>query len=108
MWIVAGLFQSRGIAEDAGKRLRTEGLPDGKWAIQTLRETGPVPKTVVAELAALSVDPLILGDVRRTFVDHIHNGETVVLVDAKSMAEIGFARDTLGQYGPIAVEVFEG
>jgi hypothetical protein len=48
MWIVAGLFESRGIAEDAGKRLRTEGVPDGQVAIRTLKETGPVPKAVDA------------------------------------------------------------
>lgn len=107
MWIVAGLFQSRGIAEDAGKRLRTEGVPDGKVAVRTLHETGPVPQTVKAELAALSIDPLLFGDVRQTFVHRIRNGETVVLVGADSSAEIGFVRDTLGQYGPVAVEVFE-
>jgi hypothetical protein len=50
---------------------------------------------------------MILGDVRRTFVDHIRNGETVVMVRAASTAEVSLAQDTLGQYGPIAVEVFD-
>jgi hypothetical protein len=107
MWIVVGLFQSRGVAEDAGNRLRTEGVPEGRIAVKTLQETGPVPKTVEAGLAALSLDPLLFGDVRRTFVDHIHNGETAVMVGADSTGEIDFARETLSQYGPLAVEIFE-
>jgi hypothetical protein len=107
MWIVAGLFESRGIAEDARNRLRTLGVPDGKLAVKTLRQTGPVPKTVDAELSALSVDPLVLGNVRETFVDHIRNGETVVLVGAASTLESEAAQSTLKQYSPIAVELFE-
>jgi hypothetical protein len=107
MWIVAGLFESRGIAEDACNRLRTEGVPDARVAIKTLQETGPVPATVKSELAALSLDPLVLGDVRRTFVDHIRNGETIVVVGAESPGESGFAQDTLRQYAPIAIEVFD-
>jgi hypothetical protein len=105
MWIVAGLFESRGIAEDAGNRLRAEGMPDGKIAIRTLRETGPVPKTVDAELAALSLDPMVLGDVRHKFVDHIRNGETLAIIGAESTAEIKFAEETMSLYGPIAIEV---
>jgi hypothetical protein len=107
MWIVAGLFQSRGTAEDACNRLRTEGVPDDKVSIKTLKETGPVPETVQAELDALSIDPLLLGDVRRTFVDHIRNGETVVLVAAGSVVESDFAENTLNQYSPIAIKVFD-
>lgn len=95
MWIVAGLFQSRGIAEDARNRLRTIGVPDGKLAVRTLRETAPVPETVDAELAALSVDPLVFGNVRKTFVDYIRNGETVVLVGAASTLESDAASTTL-------------
>jgi hypothetical protein len=107
MFIVAGLFQSRGIAEDACNRLRTEGVPDRHLAIKTLRETAPPPPAVEAELAALSVDPLVFGDVRRTFAQHIRNGETVLLVGTASTADIGFAQDILKLYMPIAVEVFE-
>jgi hypothetical protein len=107
MRIVAGLFQSRGIAEDARNRLRSEGVPDDKLAVKTLKETGPLPDTVKSELAALSLDPLLFGDVRRSFVDHIRNGETVVLVGVASPAENDLAQDTLNQYGPIAMEVFE-
>jgi hypothetical protein len=106
MWIVAGLFQSRGTAEDARNRLRTEGVPDDKLAVRTLKETGPIPDTVKAELAFLAVDPMVLGDVRHKFVDHIHNGETLVLIGAVSPSESEFAQDTLEQYGPIAIEVF--
>jgi hypothetical protein len=107
MWIVAGLFQSRGIAEDACNRLRTEGVPDDKIAIKTLKETGPLPPTIKSELAALSIDPLVFGDVRRKFVDHIRNGETVVLVSAQSPNESDSAQNILAQYAPIGIEVFD-
>jgi hypothetical protein len=107
VWIVAGLFISRGVAEDAHNRLRSEGVPGDKLAVKTLKETGPLPATVKAELAALAVDPLVLGDVRGAFVDHIRDGETVVLVGVGSPSESGFAQDTLEQYGPIAIEVFD-
>jgi hypothetical protein len=107
MWIVAGLFQSRGIAEDACNRLRTEGVPDDKIAIKTLQEIGPLPDTVRAELAALSIDPLVLGDVRRKFVDYLRNGETIVFVGAESPNESDFAQSTLAQYGPIATVVLD-
>jgi hypothetical protein len=106
MLIVAGLFQSRGIAEDACNRLHTEGVPREKMAIKTLKETGPVPAMVHSELAALWIDPLVLGDVRQTFVDYIRNGETLVLVGADSPSASGFARQTLEQYAPMAIEVF--
>jgi hypothetical protein len=105
--IVAGLFQSRGIAEDAGNRLRTEGVRDDRLAVKTFKET-PASVTVQSELAALSIDPLLLGDVRRTFVGHIRNGETVVLVGVNTTSEREFARQTLEQYGPIAIELFDG
>jgi hypothetical protein len=107
VWIVAGLFESRGVAEDAHNRLRTEGVPDDKLAVKTLKEIGPLPARVEAELAALAVDPMVLGDVRRAFVDHIRDGETVVLVGVESPSESGLARDTLNQYGPVAIEVFD-
>jgi hypothetical protein len=104
--IVAGLFGSRGLAEDACNRLRTEGIRGNKLALKTLKETGPLPATVKSELEALSIDPLILGDVRRTFVDRISNGETLVLVQVESSSEGDFAQHTLDQYEPIAIAVF--
>jgi hypothetical protein len=72
-----------------------------------LNETEPLPETVKSELATLAIDPLVFGDVRRRFVDHIRNGETIVLGGAASEVESGFAHDTPSQYGPIAIEVFD-
>jgi hypothetical protein len=105
--IVAGLFQSRGIAEEACGRLRAEGVPERELSVRVLKEVGPAPATMDPELAALEVDPLVFGDVRKTFVHHIRNGETVVLARARNEAEVAAAVNTLRQYAPVAVEVFE-
>ena len=105
--IVAGLFQSRGIAEESAGRLRAEGVPQSELSVRVLREVGPVPATMEPELAALEVDPLVFGNVRETFVDHFRNGETVVLVRTHGEAEVAAAISTLRQYAPVAVEVFD-
>lgn len=105
--IVAGLFQSRGIAEEACGRLRAEGVPESELSVRVLQEVGPVPATMDPELAALEVDPLVFGNVRKTFVHHIRNGETVMLARARNGAEVSAAVDTLRQYAPVAVDVFE-
>jgi len=101
--LVVGLFQSSGIALDAYHRLRTEGVPASRLAHRVLKEIGPVPLTVEAELDALSVDPLMLGDVRHTFARFIHNGETAVFVRAGD-DEAKFAADILKLYDPVAIE----
>ena len=103
--LVVGLFQSSGIALDAYHRLRTEGVPASRLAHRVLREIGPPPPTVQAELAALQVDPMVLGDVRNSFVKLIHNGETAVFVSAADDDEVKFAADILKLYDPIAIGI---
>jgi hypothetical protein len=100
------LYQSRGIAEDAHNRLRTEGVPEAEIALVLLHETGPVPATMTPELEALSIDPLVWGDVRRSFARFVHNGETAVLVQAGSEDDADFALEILRHYAPVAVDVF--
>jgi hypothetical protein len=101
---VVALFQSSGIAEDARNRLKTEGVPGSEIALNVLKETGPIPATVADELEALSVDPLVWGNVRETFVSSIRNGETAVLVRAVTNEQVEFAADTLRQYAPIGLD----
>ncbi len=103
--LVVGLFQSSGIALDAYHRLRTEGVPASRLAHRVLKEIGPPPPTVQAELAALQVDPMVLGDVRNSFVKFIHNGETAVFVSVADDHEAQFAAGIMKLYGPVAIEI---
>jgi hypothetical protein len=103
--LVVGLFHSSGIAEDAVHRLMTEGVPARDIAHRVLKEVGPVPPTLQPELEALSVDPLVLGNVRETFAQFIRDGETAVLVQAVTDQEVELAAGVLRLYAPIAVEV---
>jgi hypothetical protein len=103
--IIVGLFESKGIAEDACNRLRTEGMPDRQVALRLLREIVPVPQAVEAELAALTVDPMIWGNVRDTYVSYIKNGETAVLVEALDPDEAELAINVLRMFEPLVVEV---
>jgi hypothetical protein len=103
-YLVVGLFHSSGIAEDAVHRLITEGVAPRNIAHRVLKETVPIPPTLEPELAALEVDPLVLGDVRNGFAQYLHNGETAVFVHALSDAEVGFATDVLRLYLPITIE----
>lgn len=105
--LVVGLFPSSGIALDAYHRLHTEGFPTNRLAHRVLKEVGPVPPTVQAELAALEVDPMVWGDVRHTFAPYIHNGETAVLVHTEDEGEAQSAADILGLYTPLAIETAE-
>ncbi len=102
--LVVGLFPSSGIALDAYHRLRTEGFPPSRLAHRVLKEIGPPPPNVQSELEMLALDPLVLGDVRRTFARFIHNGETVVFVSATDGAEAQSAADILRLYQPLAIE----
>jgi hypothetical protein len=77
--LVVGLFHSSGIAEDACNRLKTEGVPASEIGLKVLKPTAPLLPTAEAELEGLSVDPLIVGDVRETFAKFIRNGETMVI-----------------------------
>lgn len=101
---VVGLFQSSGIALDAYHRLRTEGVAADRLAYRILREAGPPPPNVQAELEMLEVDPLIWGDVSRSFAPQIHNGETAVLVEVASPEEAEFATGVLRLFNPIAID----
>ena len=102
------LFHSRGIAEDACNRLRTEGVPDADIALDMMRRIGPVPPTMSPELEALTIDPLVWGDVRHSFARFVKNGETAVFVQADSEEAADFALEILRHYAPIAVDVFAG
>jgi hypothetical protein len=102
--IIVGLFESKGIAEDACNRLRTEGVPDRQVALKVLHDIGPVPQVVDAELAALTVDPLVWGDVRDNYVNYIKNGETAVLVQALDPDEAELAVNVLRMFEPLVVE----
>jgi hypothetical protein len=101
--LVIGLYRSSGIALDAFHRLHTEGFPYNRLAHFIPKETGPVPPTVSAELAALEVDPMAWGDVRHTFVRYIRNGETAVLVQPEDAEEAQMAADILALYAPLAI-----
>src|SRR5690242_10283993 len=86
---VVGLFESKGIAEDACNRLRTAGVPADNISLLLLHELAvPAPAAVTPELEALSVDPLVVGNVRDTFAPFIRNGETAVFVRAHSEIEV--------------------
>jgi hypothetical protein len=102
---VVGLFASRGIAEDAVHRLKTEGVPAGNIALELLHPTAPVPQVVESELDALAVDPMVWGDVQHTYARYIRNGETAVFVRAASEEEIEEAIDTIRQYAPMRIRV---
>jgi hypothetical protein len=103
--LVIGLFPSSGIAEDAVHRLITEGVAPQDIGHRVLKEVGPVSALLQPELAALEVDPLVIGNARESFVRFIHNGETAVFVRALDDAQVEFATDVLKLYLPIAIEV---
>ena len=103
--LVIGLFYSSGIAEDAVHRLITEGVAPRDIAHRVLKEAGPIPPVLQPELAALDVDPLVVGNARQTFVRFIRNGETAVFVRALDDEQVEFATDVLKLYLPIAIEV---
>jgi len=103
--LVVGLSRSSGIAEDARNRLKTEGVPAREIAVTVLNPAAPVLPTAAPELEALSVDPLIFGNVRETFAKFIRNGETVASVRAVTDEAAEAAAETLRQYSPIAIEL---
>jgi len=103
--LVVGLFHSSGIALDAVHRLITEGIVPQEIAHRVLKEVAPIPPTVAPELAALDVDPFMLGNARQSFAQYIRNGETAVFVRAQTDEQVEFATDVLKQYLPITMEV---
>src|SRR5215469_15294422 len=97
--IVAGLFQSEGIAEDARHRLKTEGVPAVDIGRKVLKEIGRPPETMEPELEAGFLGPLLLGNFRETFAPYIR-------LDVDEQVEM--AIDVLKLYTPIEVRVFPG
>ena len=103
--LVIGLFPSSGIAEDAVHRLITEGVAPRDIAHRVLKEVGPISALMQPELAALEVDPLVIGNARESLARFIHNGETAVFVRAVDDEQVEFAADVLKLYLPITIEV---
>lgn len=103
---VVGLFESKGIAEDALNRLKYEGVPAENISLLLLHQfASPVPAAMTPELEGLSVDPMIVGDVRETYAPFIRNGETALFVKAPSEAEVDFAAEIIKLYAPIKIRV---
>jgi hypothetical protein len=73
--------------------------------LKVLKPAAPLLPTTEAELEDLSVDPLIVADVRETFAELIRNGETMVFAQAGTGEQAEFAAETLRQYSPIAIEI---
>ena len=103
--LVIGLFESKGIAEDACNRLKTEGVPASEIGLKVLSEIGPIPSTMEPELDAAFLSPVILGNFRDSFAPYIRNGETLVFVQALTDEQVELAVDTLKQYAPLQVGV---
>jgi hypothetical protein len=103
--LVVGLFHSSGIALDAVHRLITEGVSAREIARKVLKEVGLVSPTLEPELAALQVDPLIIGDARDRFAQYIRDGETAVFVRAFNDDQVEFASEILKLYLPIKIEI---
>jgi hypothetical protein len=102
--LVVGLFPASGVALDAYHRLHTEGFPESRLACRILKEVGPPPASVQAELQALQIDPMVLGDARHTFARFIHNGETALFVQVEDDDEARSAADIMKIFSPLAVE----
>ena len=102
---VVGLFESKGIAEDAVNRLQYEGMPADHVSLLLMHETTAVPASMTPELAALEVDTFVVGNMRDSYAPFIHNGETAVFVRAHTEAEVDLAVATIRQYTPIKIKV---
>jgi hypothetical protein len=105
---VVGLFESKGIVEDAINRLKYEGVPEGNIFPMLISETAPLPAAVSPAIEPPPVDPLVVGDVRDTFAPFIRNGETAVFVRTHSEDEVDLAVATIRQYAPIKARVVSG
>jgi hypothetical protein len=102
---VVGLFESKGIAEDAVHRLQHEGVPPAHISLLLMHEAAPVPAAVAPELGALEVDPMVVGNVRETYAPFIHNGETAVFVRTHTEDEVDLAVATIRLYAPVKIKV---
>src|ERR1700757_3963847 len=103
--LVLGLFHSSGIAEDAVHRLVTEGVAPRNIAHRVLKEVGPFPPVLQPELAALEVDPLVIGNARESFARYIRNGEPAVFVRALDDEQVVIGTVVLKLCLPIPIEV---
>jgi hypothetical protein len=101
--LIVGLYPSSGIALDALHRLHTEGFSLQRIARRVLKEVGPITLPVAAELHALQIDPMVVGNARETFARFIRNGETAVFVEVADEAEAQAAADILSLFTPLAV-----
>jgi hypothetical protein len=106
--LVVGLFPASGVALDAYHRLHTEGFPEDRLAYRVLKEVGPPPMSVQAELRMLQIDPVVVGDAQHTFARFIHNGETAVFAQVDTDEEATAAADILALYAPLAVDTLIG
>jgi hypothetical protein len=105
---VLGLFDSEGIARDARHRLHTEGIPPSRMSLVVLHDiASPPPASTKIEPAALTVDPMIIGDVENTFVEYVKNGETAVIVERPTLADAQFTIDTMTLCDPLAIEALD-
>jgi hypothetical protein len=102
---VVGLFPTGGIALDAFHRLHTQGFPMGRIAYRVLEEVAPITPPAAAEMEALQVDPMVLGDARSTFARFTRNGETAVFAQVEDDEEAHAAAEILQLYAPLAVEM---
>ena len=102
--IVIGLFDAIGTAEDVRNRLIYEGVPDADIALRVLRQTEPMPPSMVVETSKFAVDILFSTTVREKYAPLVHNGETAVCVHAQSDAELETAINTMRQFAPIEVD----
>ena len=102
---VVGLFESKGVAQDAVNRLQHEGVPAAHISLLLMHETAPVPAAVAPELGALEVDPMVIGNVRETYAPFIHNGETAVFVRTHIEDEVDLAVATIRLYAPLKIKV---
>jgi hypothetical protein len=102
---VVGLFESKGIAEDACNRLQTEGFAADDIFLLVLSATAPLPAAVQPAIAALEIDPLVIGNVRESYAPLVGNGETAVFVRAHAEEMVDAAVDTIRQYAPMRIKV---
>jgi hypothetical protein len=70
-----------------------------------LKQAGPIPPVLEPELAALDVDPLVLGNARTSFAQYIRDGEAAVFVRALTDEQVEFVTDILKLYVPITIEI---
>src|SRR5258708_36609650 len=74
---VVGLFESRGIAEDAVNRLKYEGVPATNVFVLLMHETtAGAAAAMTPELAELEGDPFVVGQVLEAGAPLIPNCET--------------------------------